>query len=336
MGFEENEISKNAFGGTEIAKRMLSKLIDPELLSNFQIISSRIRDLEEDKIRIFWANDLAHDPEVEPLKDANFRNKFHSMVFISNWQYQQYQNHFNIPASTKHNVIESGFEPIQVDDDKFKRHTAISMCYTSTPQRGLDILIPVFEKLQEKYKDIYLNVFSSFKIYGWDEHDKNFESLYERCRQNSNVIYHGFTPHDELIEYLGNFAHIFAYPCTWQETQCRALIEAMSAKLLCVHPNIAALPETSGCLNLMYQYDADKNIHAGIFLAAMEQAIQVYQGRNEAYYAKLNFDKGFVDLRYGIDTKIKPQWQMLLESLLKQYPTIESRKFKSEMFIYRQ
>jgi len=29
MGFEENEISQNANGGTEIAKRMLGDIIDP-------------------------------------------------------------------------------------------------------------------------------------------------------------------------------------------------------------------------------------------------------------------------------------------------------------------
>mgnify|MGYP003632860012 FL=1 len=38
MGFEENEISENANGGTEIAKRMLGDIIDPKLLEEFQII----------------------------------------------------------------------------------------------------------------------------------------------------------------------------------------------------------------------------------------------------------------------------------------------------------
>ena len=45
MGFEENDISKNANGGTEIAKRKLAQIIDPQLLENFQIISSRIREM---------------------------------------------------------------------------------------------------------------------------------------------------------------------------------------------------------------------------------------------------------------------------------------------------
>ena len=51
IGFEENEISKNANGGTELAKRKLASILDTDLLDNFQIICSRPRDLQEDKIR---------------------------------------------------------------------------------------------------------------------------------------------------------------------------------------------------------------------------------------------------------------------------------------------
>ena len=47
QGFEENEISKNAFGGTEITKRSLAKLVPEELSKEFQIIPSRFRTIEE-------------------------------------------------------------------------------------------------------------------------------------------------------------------------------------------------------------------------------------------------------------------------------------------------
>lgn len=51
--FEENEVSKNAFGGTELAKRKLAAILDPSLLDDFQVICSRPRELDESKIRIF-------------------------------------------------------------------------------------------------------------------------------------------------------------------------------------------------------------------------------------------------------------------------------------------
>ena len=331
-GFIDNEISVNANGGTEIAKRTLTALIDPELLKEFQIISSRPRELDEDKIRILFAHDLATDPEVANLRDVNFRNKFHKLVFISNWQYQQYQLILGVPYSVGSAVIESGIHPIHIDFNEKKAQEEINMVYTSTPQRGLNILIPVFNKLCETHDNIRLHVFSSFKIYGWDDYDKQFEPLYDQCKENPKITYHGFTPHDELQEFLKK-CHIFAYPCTWHETSCRAMIEAMSAGLLCVHPNYAGLYDTSGGLNMMYQGDVDGLTHANQFAGALDTAINTIK-TNPNINGRLVFNKNFVDARFNINS-IKMQWEYMLKDLIRIYPTPEHRKFTKDMFVYK-
>jgi hypothetical protein len=81
--FEENETSQRANGGTEIIKRKLAKLIDPALTEDFQIIPSRIRNLQEDKIRILWSHDLPEDPESNKIADPAFRNKFHKLILCT-------------------------------------------------------------------------------------------------------------------------------------------------------------------------------------------------------------------------------------------------------------
>ena len=113
-GFEENEISINANGGTEIAKRKLASIIDPKLLDNFQIICSRPRELDETKIRLFWCHDLPEDPECKKFQDKNWLDKFHKFVFISNWQMQRYQLVHGLPQDMKSIVLESGIEPAPV------------------------------------------------------------------------------------------------------------------------------------------------------------------------------------------------------------------------------
>ena len=55
-------------GGTERMFERLKKELDPKLLDNFQIICSRVRDLE-DKKRILWLHDLWNDPENQHLKE---------------------------------------------------------------------------------------------------------------------------------------------------------------------------------------------------------------------------------------------------------------------------
>ena len=330
IGFEENEISEKANGGTEIAKRKLASIIAPELLENFQIICSRHREFDMEKIRVFWAHDLAEDPESNKFKEDSFKNKFHKYVFISNWQMQRYQLIHGLPHDDKSIVLESGIEPAPascLDKPKDK----IRLVYTSTPQRGLDILIPVFEKLCEIHEDIHLDVFSSFKIYGWDEADAQFEPLYDKIRNHPQMTYHGFVPNEQLKNHL-NSAHIFAYPCTWIETSCRAMLEAMSAGLVCVHPNNGALPETSGGLNIMYNYDEDKNKHAGVFINHLNAAINFVRENQEKHM--ISFNKTFVDSRYDLN-RIKTQWEAMLNDLNNKYSTIESRGEPKQLFVYR-
>jgi glycosyltransferase involved in cell wall biosynthesis len=332
MSFEENEVSKNAFGGTEIAKRKLAQIIDPKLLENFQIICSRPRELEMDKIRLFWCHDLPEDPESKKFSDLSWRNSLHKMVFISDWQYQRYQLIHGVPYNQKSIVLESGIEPASEQVFDMKDNEKIRITYTSTPQRGLDILVPVFEKIAETNPNIHLDVFSSFKIYGWDDYDLQFEPLYDRIRNHPQMTYHGFVPNADLKAYL-NTAHIFAYPSIWIETSCRAMLEAMSAGLVCVHPNYGALAETSGGLNIMYQGDnTDKVAHANIFATHLASAIKFVSDNN--HEPMVRFNKVFADSRYNID-RIKNVWEMMLKDLLNKYPTIESRAIPKQQFIYR-
>ena len=331
LAFEENEISKNANGGTEIAKRKLASIIDPSLLEHFQIISSRVRELNENKIRVVWQHDLAQDPESAKLRDKSFQDKFHKFVYISNWQMNQYQLFHGLPYDTKSIVLESGIEPA----DPMARWTngdgKIRLVYTSTPQRGLDILVSVFQYLAEKYDDIHLDVFSSFKIYGWEDADKQYEPLYEQIRNHPQMTYHGFVPNEQLKHHL-NSCDIFAYPSIWMETSCRAMLEAMSAQLVCVHPNYGALAETSGALNVMYQGTLDKVEHANIFASHLEAAIQFVRDKN--HKEMVQFNKVYVDSRYSLD-RIKRQWEVMLTDLLKKYPTEESCRFPKQLFVYR-
>jgi len=331
-GFEENEISINSNGGTELAKRNLASLIDKDLLDNFQIICSRPRELEMDKIRIFWSHDLPEDPESKQFKEKTFRDNFHKFVFVSNWQYNRAQLIHGFPYNQKSIVLEHGFEPAPSNVFEMKSNDKIRIAYTSTPQRGLEILVPVFKKLAETNPDIHLEVYSSFKIYGWDDADKQFESLYSEIQNHPQMTYHGFVPHNELRSQL-NKCHIHAYPSIWMETACRAVIEAMSAGLLCVHPNYGALSDTSGGLNIMYHGDYDsKTNHASIFAGYLDNAIKIVRDNNHTNI--VSFNKIFADSRFNIN-RIKSGWENMLQELLVQYPTVESRGKPKQMFTYK-
>ena len=327
-GFEENEISVNSQGGTELSKRSIAAKIPEEISSEFQVIASRLRELEEDKIRIYWVHDLAEDPEVQHLRDENERNRFHKIVFVSYWQMNDFITKLGIPWTDQLCVIENPIETFEKHD---KPKDVINLVYFSTPQRGLSLLVPAFETLAKKRDNVHLNVYSSFKIYGWEEADKSFEPLYDKIRSHPNMTYHGFVPQPELRAALQD-QHILAYPSIWPETSCRVLIESMSACISCVHPSLAALPETSGGLTSIYQFDQDNNKHANVFYQYLDHACEMVGSEEMDRY--LQFVKAYADTRFNLN-RISFQWENLMKSLLIKYPTPESRKIPAKMFIYR-
>jgi glycosyltransferase involved in cell wall biosynthesis len=325
-GIDWNEISSGSEGGTEQMGRRLESSIDPELLENFQIILSRVRDLDETKVRVLWLHDLPDDPESKHLDNEGWK-KFHKIVFVSYWQREWYIRKFNIPYS-KTIVIQNAITPIET---KAKPKNKINLIYHTTPHRSLNILVPVFDKLAEKYDDIHLDVYSSFKIYGWEKRDEPFEELFKFIKEHPKMTYHGFQPNEKVRKALTK-AHIYAYPNTWMETSCLSLIEAMSAEVMCVHPDYGALPETAANWTMMYPYDENPQHHAQLFYNVMDSAIQIIKEGDEATKVKLKGAKSYCDLYYNWEVK-KHQWEAFLNSIKDAPRALEQKS--TEMFVYK-
>jgi len=327
-GFYFTEMQKKSNGGTEQTCRMIESNLSPEVLKDFQIIPSRVTELLEDKIRVYHCHDLAHDPEIAHLRDQSSRDRFHKIVCCGNWQWNQYHTHLGLPYDAKTVVIETPIEPIPYME---KPKDKIRLIYTSTPQRGLGILVPVFVELAKRYPNIHLDVFSSFSIYGWDQADDPYKALFDICKTHPQITYHGSQPNDVVREHLQK-AHIFAYPSIWQECNSRSLIEAMSAGCMCVHSNLAGLSDTAGGMTSMYHLEEDVNKHAAKFYHILDNAIRMTHQENVINF--LQFVKQYADVRFNI-RRIAAQWNDLLTSLASEYPTVESRALPKQMFRYK-
>jgi glycosyltransferase involved in cell wall biosynthesis len=312
-----NEMNKNANGGTEIVTRQLFDLLDPSELDGVQIIASRVRELDPDKLRIYHLHDLPNDPEASHLREQASRDRFDRIVFVSNWQYQQFRNELQLPFSDQCRVIENGVEPIAWTEKPDPRTNPIRLIYTPTPHRGLELLVPVFEELYEMFPFIELDVYSSFKLYGWDAQDKMYEPLYARCKAHPAIRYHGTVDQDTVRKAYQD-AHIFAYPSIWPETSCRCLIEAMMAGCLCVHPNFAALPDTSSGMTDWYDGDANKDRHALRFAEAMAQIINILRNtdvwESNGLTNRRKLAHTIATTRFGWPTVIR-KWKNLIAEL---------------------
>lgn len=306
-----NEMSKNAKGGTELIIDRMLKFIPPELFNGYQIIHSRIPDeLSNDHKVILVFHDLPNDPMYQKLRNYDYRSKIYKYVFVSNWQMQQFINVFNIPYS-QCVVIRNG---IEVKPEVKKQDDCVNIIYHTTPHRGLELLIPAYKWVleQEKLKHIHvhLDVYSSFKVYGWDKQDEHFKDLFDECKNHPHITYHGAVSNDKVREALKK-SHIFAYPCIWQETSCLSAIEAMADGNIVVTNNFGALPETCANFALMYQYTENKQEHLDRFSTYLADAIiKVYNGT----FNDMSFQSIYFNVFYNFEKWIGPQWVELLSN----------------------
>jgi UDP-glucose:(glucosyl)LPS alpha-1,2-glucosyltransferase len=309
----QNELDRNAMGGTELQGKWLDKHVDPELLKDVQLIRSRVRELEDGKKHVLWLHDLPWDPESEHLKDPESRKRFDKLVCVSDWQMQMYSSVLGIPYS-QCEVIKNAIDPIPPGLIK-KPIDKVKLIYHPTPHRGLELLVPVFERLAQEFDFIELDVYSSFKLYGWSERDAPYHELILRCQQHPKINYFGSVPNDEIRKALGE-AHIFAYPSIWMETSCICLMEAMSAECFPIIPNLAALPETCANFGEVYQFNENKQAHAQKFYQILREYIlffrnaQISTGQSPVFPAM----KGYADVMYGWQGR-KMQWEQMLRSL---------------------
>lgn len=318
MKLHNDEINKNARGGSEIQAEYLMKYVDPTLLDEFQIVVSRCRELQ-DRPRLFWVKDLHSDPEVQRLRDDAFLNQFEYVVHNSFYQRDMYRAHLGIPYEKSH-VLRNAIEPSVVDIDSKLNPWKVKLIYSSTPQRGLNILYSVFDELYKDDKDIELNVYSSFDIYGHHERNRPFLPLFEKCKAHPGINYYGSVPHEELLERTKE-QHILAFPSIWEETSCTTVLENMSAGNLVVTSSLGALPETCSGFASMYDYTPDLQTHASRFYHNLKSAIMTVRGlqsKVNGYTVDdlLHAQKEYVDHFYSWELR-GTEWTEFLTKLKK-------------------
>jgi len=256
-------------GGTELMYNELIKRI-PYSTKNEYSIFNYPNNADSNKKLVYW-NQLSYDQEaVQFLQHQQNIDVIDKFVFVSNWQAEQFRKIYKIPGE-KTFVIKNahlGVYPKQIwKKDKLK------ICYTSTPWRGLDVLLKSWEILNPQ--DCELHIFSSCKIYGEDfaKQDSNYQELYDWCDKLPNVVYRGSIPNDQLRRELTEF-DILAYPSTFEETSCIAVIEALSSGLRVITSSIGALPETCEGWAKMYSYIEDRDKHSQYFAKILGEEIE--------------------------------------------------------------
>jgi glycosyltransferase involved in cell wall biosynthesis len=276
-------------GGTELMFEELKRRLPDSVWGNYSIFNY-LSQADFTKKTIYW-NQLSWDQQaVQFLKDRDLVEKIDHFVFVSHWQAEQFRQRYNIPGYKTH-VLKNA--SLGVETRPVGPRSIVKLCYTSTPWRGLNVLLRAWEILQPR--NCELHVFSSCHIYGpeFGKSDAQYAALYEKCRATPGIVYRGSIPNPQLRGELPNF-DLLAYPCTFEETSCIAVIEALSAGLRVVCSNLGALPETTEGWARLYPYLMDHETHARRFSTILSSEIEkVRDGGWDSSLQAVHYSRGW-------------------------------------------
>jgi glycosyltransferase involved in cell wall biosynthesis/2-polyprenyl-3-methyl-5-hydroxy-6-metoxy-1,4-benzoquinol methylase len=187
-----------------------------------------------------WTHDLATDPVWKGIETA--LPNIDKIFALTDWHRRNIMLEHKIPKE-KFFLAKNG-----VDMNRFKGRETIKKIpgkciYSSTPFRGLDILIEVWPEIKRRVPHAELYIFSSMKVYGPSYDDDKWVNLYEQAKKLPGVHYFGTVKHDALGKHFME-SELLTYPNTYDETCCITVLEAQSAGTPIVTSAKAALNET--------------------------------------------------------------------------------------------
>lgn len=197
------------------------------------------------KQKILWAHDMAEDPiwdefnVTAPLYDK--------VVMLSEFHKKELLLRFpNIESKTDFVVIGNGVDP-NLYKDKLPKVKGRCI-YSSTPFRGLDVLLEMWPKIRKRVPHAELYIFSSIKVYGEQYDDSPWDHLFTAAKQMEGVVYHGGIPQHRLAQEQMK-SELLLYPNTFKETYCITAAECQTAGTPVITTKLGALPETvkRGC-----------------------------------------------------------------------------------------
>lgn len=218
---------------------------------------------------LLWTQHDSNQPAMAPFADPGVRAAWDRVVLVSEWQRRAYGAGFGLAPEQGvvfANAIAPAFAGLFAAGEEVgaAKPGPPVLAYTSTPFRGLDVLLRAFPLVRQRRPEVRLLVHSSLGVYQVGADADAYRDLYERARAMPGVDYAGSIPQPRLAAALKRTL-CFAYPSTFPETFCISALEAMAAGCLAVLGDLGALSETTLGLAELVAPDPDPAVYARRF-----------------------------------------------------------------------
>jgi glycosyltransferase involved in cell wall biosynthesis len=264
---------------------------------------------------VLWLSHAADQPIVAPLAQPEQRDAWGGFAFVSEWQQERFIEQFGIPRNkvrVLRNAISPSFAETPLAPAWFERQEPPVLTYTSTPFRGLDVLLLAFRIIRKEIPQLRLRVFSSMAIYHVKAAQDQYRPLYAQCIAEG-VDYRGPLGQAKLAQELRGVAGL-AYPSTFPETSCIAALEAMASGAFIFTTRLGALPETTSGFGFLVDAEPDPQILAERFAAMVVKAWHELAADPAAALQRREAQARFVRDRYRWSDRAA-EWVSFLEQV---------------------
>jgi glycosyltransferase involved in cell wall biosynthesis len=312
--------------------------VDIVILQNRPTFGFTIKNLISSHcLLILWSQHAEDQPAVECLSNPELVNIYDHIVLISQWQKDQYLKTFPISSekvTILNNAISPNFAQLFHENDQILSHKIKPsvLAYTSTPFRGLDLLLEFFPYIRKLIPEITLKVFSSMQVYQVNDESK-YRGLYEKCQNMEGVEYIGSVSQKKLAEELKSVS-ILSYPNTFAETSCIAVMEAMASGCYIITSDLGALPETSANFASLVGVDDDWNRYGEVFINQTVAILQKYLNGDDELESHLRKQVDFVNHNYGWEIRTQQWINFLIKAKFRQF--LKEEKYQEAVDFFEQ
>lgn len=219
-------------------------------------------------VRALWC----HDHSYEMLADERLCERMTDVITLSGWQRSRFMRLYP-HLEERLRVIRNGISFFGTDGEHrfpdgerpFAGRKPVAI-YSSSADRGLDVLLHLWPGIRARVPDAELHVF-----YGWDVFDavsrmnpsliglkEHILGLAEFAGgEDGGVFFKGRVGQDALYEAMQE-ARVWSYPTSFLETSCISAMEARAAGLPIVTSELGALAETVGSNGYLIPWASDE------------------------------------------------------------------------------
>ncbi len=269
---------------------------------------------------ILWNHHSHTEDAISGLEEEYERDAYDGFAMVSEWQREGYQQRFGIESSriaVLRNVMSPAFANFYPPGESILAQKAWPplLAYTSTPYRGLDLLLDAFPSIREAVPGTRLQVYSSMKVYQSDAGLEQTEHgpRYDRCREMEGVDYYGSVPQPELARRLREVTAL-AYPNIYPETSCISVMEAMAAGCHIITSRLGALPETTAGYARLIPVDQTADSYRRQFIAATIEALRSCTDQRQATEQHLRAQVDYINHAATWDLRAA-EWAAWLSTL---------------------